>query len=438
MKKVYYQLILLQKSPLRIGNGGNEVSDSDLMLDQREMPFIPGSSIAGVLREIYGKLIARISGVEEKELFGYIEGEKLYNSHVLVGDAVLPKNAKRDEIHTTVRNGIGIDEWGVAIQGHKYDFQVTETKIPYISLIEWSGDEAAYEKEVLKSLDPLMKHISAEGLLLGARTTRGFGSMEVTVRKKVYSFPQNLDLWLKDDLRKEGAFPDESTMQKEAFQNMTYQIRVKIKMMGSFSVRVYTARAEVLEDGSVPDSLPLKNADGKPVISGTTWAGVFRHHMQDVLHQAFRQDPKCVSVYKKVINRFFGMEETEGEHKRSPLRVSETEIIGGTAYSLTRNAVDRFTQAPRNTSLFTSQLWQGGEGELELFFSLDSFNDVHKKVLLQLLAITFIDLDLGILPFGGSTSTGQGRAEIETISVNGTDVKTRLKSQDCHFLEEWI
>lgn len=50
LKKVYYQLKLSQISPLRIGNGENDISDNDLMCDSRGIPFIPGSSMAGVLR----------------------------------------------------------------------------------------------------------------------------------------------------------------------------------------------------------------------------------------------------------------------------------------------------------------------------------------------------------------------------------------------------
>ena len=56
LKKVYYQLKLSQISPLRIGNGENDISDNDLMCDSRGIPFIPGSSMAGVLREKYEKL----------------------------------------------------------------------------------------------------------------------------------------------------------------------------------------------------------------------------------------------------------------------------------------------------------------------------------------------------------------------------------------------
>ena len=35
MKKIYYRLKFVPRSPLRIGNGMHELSDSDLMLDGR-------------------------------------------------------------------------------------------------------------------------------------------------------------------------------------------------------------------------------------------------------------------------------------------------------------------------------------------------------------------------------------------------------------------
>ena len=61
MKKVYYQLKMYQKSPLRIGSGENEITDSDLMIDGKGCPFIPGSSVAGVLRNLCMNTIPTLS-----------------------------------------------------------------------------------------------------------------------------------------------------------------------------------------------------------------------------------------------------------------------------------------------------------------------------------------------------------------------------------------
>ena len=63
MQKMYYKLTFSQTAPLRISNGDVENTDSDLMLDSRGLPFIPGSSIAGVLRSF-------VPESEGEELFG--------------------------------------------------------------------------------------------------------------------------------------------------------------------------------------------------------------------------------------------------------------------------------------------------------------------------------------------------------------------------------
>ena len=74
MKKIYYKLSMYQKSPLRIGNGDSDNTDSDLMTDSRNLPFIPGSSLAGVLREQLVICFGTEKGEEKaQKLFGNIK-----------------------------------------------------------------------------------------------------------------------------------------------------------------------------------------------------------------------------------------------------------------------------------------------------------------------------------------------------------------------------
>lgn len=432
MKKVYYQLKMIQKSPLRVGNGDGKVTDSDLMVDGKGCPFIPGSSVAGVLRDLCASKIPSISEETKKELFGYIDGEKLSDSHMLVSDAVGPKQAIASDYIVTVRDGIRLDEWGITVNGNKYDFQVAETNQPYYSVVEWTGDDDSYQKEVLNGLDILVKSIVADGISFGARTTRGYGRMSVTARKKVFEFPRGLDEWLEFDPLNENSFEDGNDVEGESAEDTVMTICADLVMKGSFSVRVNTARAEVLADGSIPDSIPLSNSAGKTVIPGHSWAGVFRHHMLALLRQAGLNQDGTDRTAK--LNRLFGMEEKEGNHLRSSIRFAETEISGGSPYSIMRNAVERFTQAPRNTALFTDRFWQGGSGNLEIRIDLGRFD----KLQTQLLAISLIDLDLGLLTFGGASGMGHGRCEISKITVDGKDITDQLKRQNSHFLEEFL
>ncbi|HJD36861.1 MAG TPA: hypothetical protein IAA00_08035 [Candidatus Blautia ornithocaccae] len=432
MKKVYYQLKMYQKSPLRVGSGDNEITDSDLMMDGRGCPFIPGSSVAGVLRDLCVNTVSSLSENDVNKLFGDISEGSLLESHVLVSDAAGPKTAAASDYKVTIRDGIRLDEWGMTVHGNKYDFQVTETKIPYYSVLEWSGTEEEYQKEIIKGLDLLMKNLVFDGISFGARTTRGYGKMSVTVKRIAYDFPEDLGKWLDFDPLEEDSFANGTDMIAESQENTLIKICADIKIEGSFSVRVNTARAERFSDGSVPDSVPLCNSEEKPVIPGTSWAGVFRHHMLALLRHLRLNDEE--KDRNQEVNHLFGMGENGGESIRSAIRFSETVISGGASCSLTRNAVDRFTQAPRNTALFTNRLWQGGQGRLEIVIEKNKWNKLH----LQLLAVSLMDLDLGILSFGGAAGTGHGRCSVTGLTVNGENKTSWIKEKNIHFLEEFL
>ena len=62
--------------------------------------------------------------------------------------------------------------------------------------------------------------------------------------------------------------------------------------------------------------------------------------------------------------------------------------------------------------------------------------DKISKLQKQLLEVSFLDLDLGILTFGGAVGTGHGRVEISNLTVDGVDVTDKLKERTIGFLEE--
>jgi hypothetical protein len=107
-------------------------------------------------------------------------------------------------------------------------------------------------------------------------------------------------------------------------------------------------------------------------------------------------------------------------------------INGGQNYTVTRNAVERFTNAPRNTGLYTTEICQGGTGELVIRYPAGALTPLQS----QLLAAAMIDLDLGLLTVGGESSVGRGRVGISKLLWDGTDITRRLKETRTDFLEE--
>ena len=79
MRRTYYKLDMKLKSPLSLGSGANDNTDGDVLLDSRGNPFIPATSLAGVIRHSLDEETA-------KKLFGSI-GDDGHASPVIVYDA---------------------------------------------------------------------------------------------------------------------------------------------------------------------------------------------------------------------------------------------------------------------------------------------------------------------------------------------------------------
>ena len=81
MNRRYFSFDIVLVSSLSLGSGLNENTDSDVLLDSRDKPYIPATSIAGVLASRLGK--------EDKErLCGKISSDgDNKQSHVIFYDA---------------------------------------------------------------------------------------------------------------------------------------------------------------------------------------------------------------------------------------------------------------------------------------------------------------------------------------------------------------
>ena len=93
--------------------------------------------------------------------------------------------------------------------------------------------------------------------------------------------------------------------------------------------------------------------------------------------------------------------------------------------TVTRTAIERYTAAPRNRALFTSQVAVGGVGELVITFPADT-----SDLLKGLLGVTLCDLNLGLLGFGGENGIGRGSTVITELTVNGVERTDELRAGD--------
>ena len=178
-ERVYYQLNIRLASPLSVGSGESESTDHDVFVDGNGNPIIPATSLAGVLR-------AYIGGDTAVALFGDLaktESEKSKSSNIRVYDARCTKGGKD---YITNRDFVKLEN-KVAVKGAKFDCQVVETGAEFTAYCELL--DCAFEPVLESALAALNKG----EILLGSKTTRGFGRVKVSVKKRVF---KNINTWL--------------------------------------------------------------------------------------------------------------------------------------------------------------------------------------------------------------------------------------------------
>ena len=405
MNRRYFSFDIVLVSSLSLGSGLNENTDSDVLLDSRDKPYIPATSIAGVLASRLGK--------EDKErLCGKISdnGENK-QSHVIFYDALY---AGESEPVISVRNSVHLID-KVGEDGAKFDFEIVESGVRFRTYIELDDSVSADdEKLFLSQLAALNSGI----LRFGHKTTRGYGQVRLeNVRRLAFD---DISKWLRFDMYDDDCWTGAETFEPPETGSDTDIIELELELKSALSIRSYTT--EVAADGepTAPDFKYLSLRNGKPVIPGTTWAGVFRDGVARLLGVNKMTDAKMQELFGYV-------EQGTKITQKSKITFSESVFEDGTYEKklITRNSIDRFSAATNDGALYTELTIYSGK--TSLIVTLPKDTDIGLKA--ALLA-AFADLDNGFIAVGGLTSVGRGLFEIKTLRLNGEDMTDKFKAYD--------
>lgn len=403
MKHTYYQIILKLKSPLSVGSGMNEVSDSDVILDGRKKPYIPAASIAGAMRHY-------IKNVEKrKDIFGYINGGRNSQGKIIFYDAVLIS-----ESFQTVRDSVKLKN-KVAEAGAKFDFQVVETGAEFVTYLEILKEN----DNICEDAEMLISAVQTTSLRFGKKTSRGYGITEIKSLKKIeFDFENNdeISAWLDFDATDMKSWKNISEYKLKLSDHENDVIKLSLKQDGAVSIRVYTT--DVSNDNAMPDYKQMTLRNGIPVISGTSWAGAFRERF-------------CTFAGEQTTDNLFGYvdKNNSGETVKSRVTFSESEISDFTMKKISRNSIDRFSGGTKDTALYTEITCYNGK--TELIITIPKNTGVTERAILS---AVILDLNKGYLSVGGLTSVGRGMFEVEKINFNGIDRTQLLKSENAELL----
>ena len=446
IKKHYLKITFQPDSPLCIGSGRNDITDQDILRDARGIPYIPGSAVAGVLREschgtmdekawkYYFGYSSTNTGNKVKSDDDIIESRIIFYDATLVGD-----NKDKDgnpKYRISQRDGVALNEYKSAKKQAKFDREILEGDCKFQTFIEISEEQSDINEKV--KADELLINIAKiwkeTDIRFGAKTTRGFGKIcNVEIIRRSFELVKNPDNGIEDWLEF-NLFDDESWKVGDSYEDMlktlnedkkwtlkdNNRLSLKLRLEGGLSIRRYST--ECSDEESSPDQEQLttvkfdKNGlEEVAVIPGTTWAGAIGHRMEELIDcskvKKFERDKDDIQTYY-----YFGTVNSKVKEK-SLIYFNESKLKGGQFKKMSRNAIDRFLGSTAEGALFTEKIYIGGETTLDIGFG-DPYNTavVYSDDFINALAATLTDLHEGYLAVGGATSVGRGIFSIQEIN----------------------
>ena len=418
-RSFWLQADLRLTSPMMLGNGVNDNSDNDLLIGADGNPFIPGTSLAGVIKA--GMKDNTCIDSKHMDLLMGKEGDDSRQSMVILHDSFLKE--RKQNVEVVVRDGIEINEYTkTAKNKSKYDFEVLNPGVVFGFRMEILVRERFKELPVLQFVRDFVAFAESGDFRVGAKTNRGYGQLAIEnikcydvdfFNEKTWKTPMDaMKAYIAFDwsqLKTWEAFMMEKNLEEELLPEISYRypytsIMVPLAVENTLLIRNY-----FLSNLDV-DCEQLMIGD-KAVIPGSAWAGCFRHKVKEFLEELSNK-----AIAKNMTKEIFGAEKDYDVPARSRIVFMESEECGKektNTKNVTRNKIDRFTGGVLKTALFSERIAVGGTYQLEV--RLEDAKDY--EVGLLLLAVQ--EIRHGLMAVGGTTSVGRGAFESNgEITIN--------------------
>ena len=185
MKKYNYRhlakIVVEAASPLAIGTGATHIlTDSPVATDINGLPFIPATSLAGVIRH----------ALDDDSLFGFPGADGGEGSKIIFTDAVMiGKDGRavdglgnidfnddfyRHYANMPVRQHVKMNHRGVAEQSGKFDGQVVYKGTRFVFELE-----IASETDNSQALNDIIEKLQSASFRIGGGTRKGYGELKV-------------------------------------------------------------------------------------------------------------------------------------------------------------------------------------------------------------------------------------------------------------------
>ncbi len=409
-----FSALLRLASPALIGSGVGDRTDMDVLRDAEGRPYIPASTMAGVLRHMTAE---DFSGALHREIWGELGGNvetqaDSRRSAVTIYD-LLPKDA----VKTGIRDGIRLDPTtGLVADKAKFDHEIIERGATFRFRLQVRHDAGLPAAEAERFVSVVHGLLRDGRVHVGARTTSGLGRLEYADGKQpevsrwaTGTSPRERLDWLDRKPRPLAGAERERLLglAGDHGRRATARIVAEFKLRGSLLVRSCPGAPEK------PDAVQLRSGEA-PVIPGSSLKGAIRARAGRIARLlAGDKDPKRADNY---LDRLFGTigSGKAGEARRGRVRIAETVLPAFPERLQTRIKTDRFTGGTIEGALFDSMPLFADTTGAKLKIEMEIEKAQAGEIGLLLLVLK--DLWSGNLALGGEKNVGRGSLE----GVNAT------------------
>jgi len=418
------KIVLEADSPFNISTGRDNLeTQSPAIRDINGLPYLPSSSIAGVLRHAIGDETA-------KSFFGSLESDTgsriIFTDGVMIGkegialDGIMEidfnDNFYRHFCRLPIRHHVKINEKGTGVDRAKYDHEIVYkgTRFVFEIIMYSDGTNQQQFEEVIEKLRD-------SNFALGGKTRRGLGRMKVVKCEKAI-----LDLRKTEDL---NAYLDKSASLKEPFSRYVGMPTETTDPDGWTKYEMtltpndyFLFRAGESDDNR--NAIPTTEAyiqwddDQKPrfvegcvLLPGSSIKGAIAHRTAYHWNRLIENKSlSSVGDRNPAVRTIFGY--VYGDNARRgncliPDIIEETPLTNMDKKLFNHVTIDRVTGGASQTALFSEQAVyrKGVTYPLDILVKNEALSDATIR---EAFECALRDIVNGCLPLGGLTNRGYG------------------------------
>ncbi|MFY9224929.1 MAG: RAMP superfamily CRISPR-associated protein [Blastocatellia bacterium] len=444
VSRIVVECDLVLKTPAHFGNGNRDdvLTDMPLLVDSldEKTPLLTGASIAGALRNYLSEFEKNNSSYKgiSNLLFGISKSDDNANDNGEQSPLIIEDSLGRN-FSFEIRDGVTIEPQSrTAKDDHLFNTQFwqagTTFPLRFELLIRETDDDA---QKLKRALAIALHGLSQGNITLGSRKRRGFGNVaikEFLIKEYDLTTPVGLCDWIKNgsekllDTHKEDLKTALADLVSFGNNQNIFTMKITCSLDSSLIIRAVTdsqQAADIQHLHSQRFNELTQKLENKPVISGTSLAGVLRARATKIINTLTQTNQVKTT---RIIQEMFGYseEKTKSDSKASRLIVSEA-VLENVTTNLVQNrvSIDRFTSGARNTALFNEQPAFGADDSI-VVLNIKLINPENYEIGLLLLLLK--DLWTGDLVIGGQSSVGRGR-------LKGKEAYLKLVDKD---VKEWL